>query len=325
MIIKRKFYLILSVTALIIGILSFVVLTNTRAKDSWPPEFKIVEIPSSQDRTLQFAYIYKSTGNQKQPLVVSLHTWASGYGQFTFSAASQAKAKNWNFIHPDFRGPNRTPQACASPLVISDIEDAIRWALEHLRADPERIYVVGGSGGGYAALAMFMKSTINIKGYSVWVPISDLVQWFEEVQSRTPEYRQDILNCTDSFNEILNIEEAKKRSPYYWATPVEKLNNTKLQIFAGIRDGLNGSVPITQSILFYNKILTDLKTGDPSAYVSFKDISFMLENRYFPQNGKNLIGGRKIHYQKNFGNLSLIIFEGGHEMLEDHVLELIHN
>ena len=47
------------------------------------------------------------------------------------------------------------------------------------------------------------------------------------------------------------------RSPFYMHTPVEKRKNSKLYIYAGIHDGYEGSVPISQSLAFYNKVVAD--------------------------------------------------------------------
>ena len=57
---------------------------------------------------------------------------------------------------------------------------------------------------------------------------------------------------------------------YYWETPTEKLKYSRLEIFAGVYDGMtgNGTIPITHSINFYNKLLKDLKEEDSSKYVS---------------------------------------------------------
>ena len=75
---------------------------DTKAKD-WPIECKKIDIISSLDGKMQNAYYYKSHGNKLRPLIISLHTWSSGY--------KQKDSLSWqcierNYIHPDFRGPN---------------------------------------------------------------------------------------------------------------------------------------------------------------------------------------------------------------------------
>ena len=41
----------------------------------------------------------------------------------------------------------------------------------------------------------------------------------------------------------------------------------------------------------------------------------MLTEQRYPVKEPATIGGRMIHYQKQYQNIRLVIFEGGHEML----------
>jgi len=191
-------------------------------------------ITSSLDSVKQYFYYYESIGDENKPLVVSLHQWSADYSIYRNSLAHETKAKNWNYIHPDFRGPNKHVKACGSEYVIADIDESIDWAIKNLPVDTTRIFIVGASGGGYAALCHFMKSRHKIKEYSVWVPISDLKRWYFESKSRNSKYATDIIRCTcEDCNEI-NLELAVERSPLYWETPVNKLDDCKLKIYAGI-------------------------------------------------------------------------------------------
>ena len=124
--------------------------------------------------------------------------------------------------------------------------------------DPDEIYVIGQSGGGYATVAMFMKSRHKIKKFSAWVPLVDLIAWHRETSIRGFKYADEILACTHSQNGNLNEEMAKSKSPIYWDTPIEKLKESKLEIYAGVYDGMegNGTIPITHSINFYNILST---------------------------------------------------------------------
>jgi predicted peptidase len=281
--------------------------------------FQEDSIVSSLDNAVQKFYYYKSSETDAQPLVVSLHQWSSGYSSFGNSLAHETKAKNWNYIRPDFRGPNNHFKACGSKYAIEDIDEAIDWAIENLPVDKKRIYVVGASGGGHAALCSFMKSRHNIKEFSAWVPITDLKRWYFETKSRGLKYASDIIKCTCSGCDEIDLKEAENRSPLYWETPVKKLEDCRLKIYAGIHDGHTGSVPIAHSILFYNKIIEDMG-GDMSDKVSCEEMNWMLTTRTAPGKTTGKIGDRDILYFKALGNVSLVIFEGGHEMLGDEVL-----
>ncbi len=290
-------------------------------ESTWDSDFKLVDIQSTLDNSQQKAYFFKSKSAIPGPLVVSLHSWSGTYEQKD-ELAALSKAKDLNYIHPDFRGVNWTKDACCSDLAIQDIDDAIDYAIKNSKVDLSRIYVIGSSGGGYATLATFMKSKHTIRRFSAWVPISDLIAWYAQSKIMGTKYAENILDCTSS-KDSLNLEIAIKKSPIYWKTPVEKLNTTELQIFAGVYDGIQGSVPITHSINFYNKILKDKLVNDSTLFVSDSEKLYLLEFRK-ALGDLGSIADRKVFLKKQSGNIGLTIFEGNHEMLTEYAFnELI--
>ena len=150
---------------------------DVKEKD-WSKGFAVVNIPSTIDGRVQQAYFYKAR-QVGRPLVVSLHTWSGSYSQ-SDPIAALSMEEDVNYIHPDFRGPNNSKEACCSALALGDIDDAISWALANVDVDTSRIYVIGVSGGGYATLSTFMKSKHRIKKFSAWASITDLVAWHDE-------------------------------------------------------------------------------------------------------------------------------------------------
>lgn len=70
-------------------------------------------------------------------------------------------ARDWNYIHPDFRGPNRTFDSMGSQFVLSDIEDAIEFALKNTHADPNNVHIIGVSGGGFATLGRIYEHCLS--------------------------------------------------------------------------------------------------------------------------------------------------------------------
>lgn len=287
----------------------------------WEPDFKVVDIKSNLDNSLQKAYFFKSNSSLPKPLVVSLHTWSGNYEQKD-ELAALSKTKGLNYIHPDFRGVNWTKDACCSDLALGDIDDAIDFAIKNSNVDLSRIYIIGVSGGGYATLATFMKSRHLIRRFSAWVPISDLPAWYAQSKIMGTKYAENIMDCTNSKDSI-NMELAMSKSPIYWKTPTEKLNTSELHIYAGVYDGIQGSVPITHSINFYNKVLNDMPFVDSPNYVNDTEKLTLLEYRKALGNFGN-ISGRKVFLKKRSGNLNLTIFEGNHEMLTEYAFnELI--
>lgn len=272
-------------------------------KDAWEG-FPVDSVISPMDGYVNRFHYYKSTSLRKEPLIVSIHQWSADYTNFRNSMAPQARAKNWNFIFPDARGANNHPKACGSDYVVADIDQAIEWAVRHLPVDTSRIYIVGASGGGYNALCHFMKSRRPVKAYSVWVPITDLDRWHKESLERGNRYARDIEKCVCDTCARFSKELADKRSPLYMPVPVDKLKTTGLHIHAGIHDGRTGAVPITHSILFFNKMA--VSAGAEVSYSSSEKI-----------------GTRDILLSKEAGNLTLTLFEGGHEILVDDVINLL--
>lgn len=303
-------------------LLIFVLLSNI-ASAQRPDFLKKDSIQSTLDGNTQVFYYDKTTASTPQPLVVELHSWSNSAESQQKIVAEQAHAKNWNFIFPNFRGINNHPKACCSPFVIADIDEAIDWALKNMSVDSQNIYVVGNSGGGYATLAMYMKSRHDIRSFSAWSSISDLAAWYGESVERKNKYAAEIIQCIGK-DSAFNALNAKLRSPLYWKTPVKKRQNSLLQIYVGVHDGYTGSVPISHSINFYNKLLTDGKEKDKSRYVSKQDATTLLKTQSFPTSKTSqTLGNRAILYQKTSKNIRLTVFEGTHEILNEVVLEKI--
>ncbi|MCY1723062.1 GDSL-type esterase/lipase family protein [Prolixibacteraceae bacterium Z1-6] len=296
------------------------------SNSNWDRSFTKVEIKSSIDGKNQDAYFYASKSKTPKPLIISLHTWSGDYTQKDH-LTKEILARDWNYIHPDFRGPNKTPESTGSTLVISDIEDAIQFALQNTNTNPEEVHIIGVSGGGFATLSAFMNIQYPVKSFSAWAPISDLEAWYWESVGRKQKYADDIIRAT-STDSIFNREEATKRSPLKQEFQQELRKNAKLFIYEGIHDGYTGSVPITHSINMYNRLVGELKFGSsnlnqimPSAssdssLVSEKEIIDLLSKRLNPSyNKRNKLFDRNIYLSRKFENIQLTIFEGGHEQL----------
>ena len=252
--------------ALSIVFLSFLMINAQAAEKNdpqqnkgWPKEYQLISIPSSIDNTHQPAFYRSTTSTQPKPLVISLHTWSGNYTQQEPLTPFFTK-EDWNYIHPDFRGPNKTPDACLSEKVLPDIDDAIAYAIQHGNVDQDKIFLIGTSGGAYATLGCFIRLKHRINTFLAWVPISDLEAWYWQSNHRGAGYADDVLKSTSKGN-TLNVAEARRRSPLFWDLPAKP--NGKLEIYAGIRDGYDGSVPISHSILFYNKIATHYGVHQP--------------------------------------------------------------
>ncbi|RCW32550.1 GDSL-type esterase/lipase family protein [Marinilabilia salmonicolor] len=298
---------------------------DAKSRD-WPTEFKEVEISSSADEEIQKAYLYSSQSQIPKPLIVSLHTWSGDYQQKD-PLAKEILARDWNYIHPDFRGPNNTPQSTGSELAINDIEDAINYALKNTNSDPEDVHIIGVSGGGFATLAAFLNVEYPVKSFSAWAPISDLEAWYWESVGRKQKYAGDILKAV-SIDSVFNKAEALRRSPLSQDFPVKLRKDAELYIYEGVHDGYTGSVPVTHSINMYNRLVGELKYGvsnldtimqmaaKDSDLVARKEIIDLVTKRYNPQFEKNVpLFDREVYLHRDYQNIHLTIFDGGHEQL----------
>ena len=290
-------------------------------KYTWPIEVKVVDILSPMDGEQQKAYFYRSKKSEPQPLIVSLHTWSGDYTQHD-PMLDEIIENDWNYIHPDFRGANNTPKSCGSRFAIDDIEQAISFAVDNANVSEGEIHVIGASGGGYATLCTFMNSKHAIASFSAWVPISDIEAWFYQSVGRKNTYAGHILAATSSMDSILNIGEARLRSPMYMDTPINLRNSSLLNIYAGIHDGYSGSVPISQSLNFYNKVIQDFGAEERDM-ISVEEINDLMSMRTYPDKPGTFIGDRPIIFHRQLKNISITIFEGKHEMLTEVALKLI--
>lgn len=295
-------------------------------KSKWNPAFRVVDIESSADGKTQKAYLYASQSKIRKPLIVSLHTWSGNYTQED-PLTLEIMARDWNYIHPDFRGANKTYESMGSNLVIADLEDAIQYALKNTNADPDEVHIIGVSGGGFATLVAYMNLRYPVKSFSAWAAISDLNAWYLECLGHRQKYAQDILKAL-STDSVLNSEEAQRRSPLMQKFPKDLRKNAKLYIYEGIRDGYIGSVPITHSINMYNRLVGELKYGasnlDSITHLTVSDTNLVSDKEIIrlvtlrvdttPKKQDNLFG-RKIYLARKYKEIQLTIFEGGHEQL----------
>lgn len=279
----------------------------------WPAEFSVVDIPSSVDGKVQKAYFLPARPGGRKPLLVSLHVWSGSYASRD-PLAFKAKEHGWNYIHPDFRGPNETTENCLSDKVIADIDEAISFALKNGHVDQENVFVVGFSGGGYAVLGAYARSRHRVRLWQAWAPISDLEVWYWQTKARRhDELSNSILRCTGNAQD-LNVKAAQARSPLFWPLPDRPPG--RMEIFAGLADGHVGTVPISHSIAFFNRLAEGY--GE-SAGVSPDEVMRLL-TRGLPPPGERL-GSRLVFLSRETGFASLTVFDGGHEMDNEQAFE----
>ena len=287
----------------------------------WPEEIQEIKYRSAADDTDQPALHFTPSTKEARPLLVGLHSWSSDYRQANTSYGKWAVNHDWHFIHPNFRGRNRTPSSMGSELAVQDILSAVSWAKQQGNVDPNRIYVIGASGGGYASLLMAGRAPELWAGVSAWVPISDLVKWHAETAARKLRYAGEIEAALGGHKPVPGTPahaDALKRSAI---TYMARARGVNLDINAGITDGHNGSVPISHSLEAFNALAAprdQLSSAFIGEFVKTAKVPAALRK----ETAVDASYGRKtVLFRRKSGAARVTIFQGGHEIIPEAGLQ----
>jgi dienelactone hydrolase len=286
----------------------------------WPQEIQEIKYSSAADDTDQPALHYSPKAKEARPLLVGLHSWSSDYRQANTAYGLWVVKHGWHFIHPNFRGRNRTPQAMGSELAVQDILSAVAWARKQGNVDANRIYVIGASGGGYASLLMAGRAPELWAGVSAWVPISDLVKWHAETSKRKLRYAGEIEAAIGGkpLPGTPKHADALKRSAI---TYMARARGVNLDINAGITDGHNGSVPISHSLESFNALaaLKDrLSAALIEEFVKTAKVPEVLRKEAVADAS---YGRKSVLFRRKSGSARVTIFQGGHEIIPEAGLQ----
>ena len=283
-------------------------------------EFTEIAITSSKDGKTQPALWWHPAKAKESPvpLLVMLHTWSGNYQQKKWKeiGLTECEQRGWAMIHPDFRGPNRRPEACGSDLAVQDILDAVAWVREAIQVDSKRIYLVGTSGGGHMSLLMAGRTPGLWAGVSAWVPISDIAAWHR--QTTAAGRKNYAANCEKACggrpgDSPAVDAEYRRRSPLTW---LHRVAGLPLDINAGIHDGYTGSVPVSQSLHAFNSAA--IANGHHTSALTTAQIHWFRTRQTVPE---ELTDEREdetdrlrlILFRRAAGPARITIFDGGHE------------
>lgn len=254
-----------------------------------------------------------------RPLFVFLHSWSGDYRQDNTRWLRHAVARGWVFVHPDFRGPNRSPKACGSRWARQDILDAIDFAAERFSIDRSRIYLAGSSGGGHMAMLMAGHHPDRFSAVSAWVGISDLVDWhdFHTVDGEPQNYARMIrrsLGGPPGASPEIDAEYRDRSSIHF----LHRVGDLPLDLAAGVRDGKSGSVPIRHTLRAFS-VVARSHGNEP---IPEGTIATLWEQgRLDDPRPTNLEADptydREIYLRRHSRNTRVTIFDGGHESLPD--------
>ncbi|MFH1569717.1 MAG: alpha/beta fold hydrolase [Gemmatimonadota bacterium] len=181
-----------------------------------PKDLQEVEIASTLDGAREKCLVYCPPDPGPVPLLVGLHSWSFDRHNQIEAMLPRCRKRRWALVLPEFRGPNRADnprarQACASLVARQDIVDAVDFALKARPVDPQRVFLLGGSGGGHMAMMMAAYAPQRFAGISAWVGITDLIAWHGENLNYAPHVEACCGGAPGASPEV--DEEYRQRSP----------------------------------------------------------------------------------------------------------------
>jgi len=245
---------------------------------SWPEPVKDIRYLSSADATQQPALFYSPDAGKDRPLLVALHTWSNDYLETRgIPYANWCIQHEWCFMHPNFRGPNVTPEATGSQLVVKDIASAVDHARRNGRVDSKRIYLVGFSGGGHAALLMAGRAPGIWAGISSWAADIDLEDFYYETKrAGMANYCEQVVKSCGG----VPGDSSKVDYQYKLRSPITHLSNGKdiaIDINAGILDKWQDrAIPVRYALKAFNILAADKDK------VAEDDIEYFVEKGEVP-------------------------------------------
>lgn len=277
------------------------------------PGARPVTITSSADGAAQRAFFHGPGADEPRPLLVVLHSWSTDWRQnIGIPYAAFAEKNGWVFIHPDFRGPYRRPEAAASDLAAQDILDAVDYAKRHARVDESRIYLAGFSGGGMTALAMAGRTPELWAGVAAWAPIHDLSEWYHYNARRFPRrhYAGNIAAVCGGAPRpgTAALRECQRRSPSAWLDRARRAG-VPVYIGCGLGDDI---VPPEHALRAYNQL------ADPGGRVPEGALRRLLEAAApLPSGSAQAFAraGARLRLERASGSAVLALYEGAHDIV----------
>ncbi len=197
----------------------------------------------------------ESAKERAVPLLIFLHSWGGDVNQKHPSWHAEAMRRGWLYMQPNFRGPNKRPEALGSKLARRDILDALAFMQREFKVDSTRVYLAGSSGGGHMTMLMAGHHPEKFSAASAWVGISDIAEWhrFHSKNGKPDNYAQNIVDSLGGPPGENTERDAdyRDRSPLYC---LQRATDLPLDIAAGIFDGHKGSVPVSHSLLAFNVV-----------------------------------------------------------------------
>lgn len=270
-------------------------------------------VPSTLDDTVQPCLFLPGEGEGPRPLLVFLHTWSNDYTLRTPTWRAEAARRGWHFLQPHFRGPNNTPDACASPKARQDILDAVDHVCAAYAVDTRRVYLAGSSGGGHMTLVMAAHAPRRWTAVSSWCPITDLAAWHAESAASPVAGRRKYAADIEAVVGGPPGSSRKVDRELRFRSPLFHLGRTRglpIDVATGIHDGYTGSVPIHHTIKAFNAIA---RVYQAPAVTGRELATLSARQPLDTQEEQDPDFGREIYLRRYAGPSRVTLFEGGHE------------
>lgn len=277
-----------------------------------PPGVQVITVRNSIDGVEEPVWFLPNPSADPAPLLVHLHSWSARLGEA--SLARDCAKRGWAFLSPNFRGPNNRPEACGSRVAIQDVLDAVAHARRATKVDPRRIYLIGGSGGGHMALMMAQAAPELWAAVSSWVPITDLAAWHAFSKKQGSRYHTMMEQaCGGPPGTPATDAEYRARSPLFH---LARAKGVKIDLQVGIRDGHEGSVPVSNALHAFNALARI--NGHESLALSDADVTSITAQARLPES----LAAEKVDepnrrravlFRRAAGPVRLTIFDGAHE------------
>lgn len=270
-----------------------------------------IRVPSTIDGTLHPSLFIPAASNSARPLLVYFHPWRHGYDTDSTRWREEARMRDWHFLAPHFRGPNKHPEACASRVARQDVLDAIDVVDRNHLIDRDRLYGAGVSGGGHMALVMAAERPALWAGISSWCAITDLFEFYRECVSAGAKAHRHIVKVAGGApgSSARVDEELRYRSPRFH---LARAADVPLDINHGVRDGRPKGVGIQHSVWAFNAV-AEACGAPPVREAKLQLLRERNDLREDPEQDE--LYGRVIYLRRQAGRARLTIFEGGHEDL----------
>jgi hypothetical protein len=131
---------------------------------------------------------YESLVGAPRTALIHLHAWSGDLNE-CLATPEYAGIDDCVWVCPNFGGLNNHPQGAGHPAQM----ERIKRVIDKVQADyaPDRVILVGGSGGGYSCLMVLGVYPGLAQGASIWVPPHDLAAWYWE----SPNFRESLDAC----------------------------------------------------------------------------------------------------------------------------------